>query len=752
MEPRDFISSRMPYADKRYDLTQYNPPPLELGWMGGLGKKSGNVRTKAHVQRPTMNQILFRMRSANRILVTFSEDPALTHSLTRKQLEISSKTKNLPRNIKKDLNLKISQIQMADNISKISKGSRPSTSTTSETEKLKVEAVAEIPPTITEKRKSKFNIGAVKKISIMTALKTEVPKKPTAAVIEESQSFRAWAIAEREKRFQALQQVSYQQIKQEREANEIFPKIKRPQKIFNASKIRTRKELPGSEHLAGYLYGGFTKVPTTPDITMVNQTKFNVPLTMFSRAHFESKARALSRKKIQNARLDYMKIPQIPSDSEDSDENFEDIKGLSLIRTPYFTIPTIKSHKVKRTERLKSKHLKGNRLKRINMLLFDRKMSAEKHKMKYALGENDIYPWERDVMSDDDEMCDEMPNKEILKEPQALPLIVDAPMNEKKSQYNSQYRQRYHEFVHVKFLEKVEQYNEKLNQKLITFEEFRDNEFASSPASGMTAKTIIDRKSFRDYSTETLSSNILTAVTTPDIQKDPAFKKIKRNIRKNMRFSRNDIKTGEFYFDPFLLEKIHNPEKGMKITKSYTSLMRSQSNIRKRLQVNGPTFDEERCGIKGGSFYHRLVTEWDSYYINEIRHRPTVKKFNVKTDIIKIREMVRKKFFLYFMQEDLMNLFAKQEIESEMINKTTQFIKVRSINICIKKKVSYAWSRVALRLCVIKLSITFTTFGLNKFYRHVSRNLSNFKTNSFIMQKKNSKWFNQFVRKPKRVK
>lgn len=200
---------------------------------------------------------------------------------------------------------------------------------------------------------------------------------------------------------------------------------------------------------------------------------------------------------------------------------------------------------------------------------------------------------------------------------------------------------------------------------------------AGSPKSGVTIKSMADRKSFRDYSIETISTNINVMSPTPDIQKDPAFKKMKRTVRKNMRFSHNDNLTGGFYFDPFLLEKIHNPEKGMKIMRNYTSLMRSQSSIRRRLQVNAPTFDEEMCGSESsGNFYHRLVTEWDSYYINEIRYRPTLKKFCVKSDIIQIREMVRKKFFLFFMQEDLMNLFATQEIENEMINKTTKFIKV----------------------------------------------------------------------------
>jgi hypothetical protein len=127
----------------------------------------------------------------------------------------------------------------------------------------------------------------------------------------------------------------------------------------------------------------------------------------------------------------------------------------------------------------------------------------------------------------------------------------------------------------------------------------------------------------------------------------------------------------------YFIEKIHNPEKGMKIMKNYSSLMRTSTNVRKRLQVNAPSFDEELCGTSTtGYFFHRLVTEWDAHYVNEIRHRPSMKKFCVKSDIIRIREMVRKKFFLYFMQEDLMNLFATQEIENDMINKTTKFIKV----------------------------------------------------------------------------
>lgn len=673
LEPRHFFSSKMPYADKRYDLKEHNPPSNALGFLGGLGKRTGTVRSKAHVQRPSMNQILFKMRTTNRILVSFSEDPILAHSYTKQQM-MEKSPKTTRKATKKDLEFKINEIQIADNVIKVSKGFRGN-STTSETDQVKPEVKVEAGTV--EKRKSRgFSLGTMKKISIVSSLKAfEAPKQ-----IEEPQTFREWAMAEREKRHITLQQVSYQQIKQEREANEIFPKVKKPPKVFLGEKQKKQKPnlLPGSEHLGGYLYGGFTKT-ACPDASMESQTKFNVPLSMFSRAQVESKVRAMSRKKIQSARLEYMKIPQIPSDSENSDDIFEDIKGLSLVRTPYFLMPTITHTKVKRMERLRSKYLKGNRLKRINILLFDRKMSADKYKQMYASCESNLIQIrgedEGEGEGDDDEekkLMMENAKHEKSKSSSFLPEIEKKP-NEKT--FDSKYRQRYHEFLNEKFLEKLEQYNEKLNQKLISFDEFQENGGCSSPMSGMTAKTFADRKSFRDYSAETMSSNVPSA--TPDIQKDPAFKRVKRKIQKNMKFSRSDNRTGGFYFDPFLLEKVHNPEKGMKIMKNYTSLMRSQSHIRKRLQVNAPTFDEERCGTeKTGNFYHRLVTEWDSYYINEIRHRPNVQKFCVKSDIIKIREMVRKKFFLFFMQEDLMNLFAKQEIESEMINKTTKFIKV----------------------------------------------------------------------------
>lgn len=287
LEPRQHISSKMPYASKRYDLKEFNPVPNELGFLGGLGKLTGNTRSKAHVQRPSLvsktlnilftlhhlhnssflrfsspacppnfkNQILFKMRAANRILFTFSEDPILAHSLTKKQLEgfkSPKQTKN--RDPKRDLREKISKIQIADNIIKVSSSKDQRTSSTSGSDVLTKSDVKI--DNVSKKSSSRaLSLGAMKKISFafkatdMFTTNVKVPPAP-----KQEKNFREWALEEREKRQQALQQVSLS-LKQEREmANEIFPKSKNSKlpKIFLSGQRKTKKdEIAGAEHLAG---------------------------------------------------------------------------------------------------------------------------------------------------------------------------------------------------------------------------------------------------------------------------------------------------------------------------------------------------------------------------------------------------------------------------------------------------------------------------------------------------------------------
>lgn len=77
-------------------------------------------------------------------------------------------------------------------------------------------------------------------------------------------------------------------------------------------------------------------------------------------------------------------------------------------------------------------------------------------------------------------------------------------------------------------------------------------------------------------------------------------------------------------------------------------------------------FFQERCGP--GDYSHRLITEFDSFYIHELNYRKPVRKFCPKTDILKIRASVRKKFIDYYIQENLNHLQRKQAEEKKYLD------------------------------------------------------------------------------------
>lgn len=64
--------------------------------------------------------------------------------------------------------------------------------------------------------------------------------------------------------------------------------------------------------------------------------------------------------------------------------------------------------------------------------------------------------------------------------------------------------------------------------------------------------------------------------------------------------------------------------------KQYSSLLKGRFGIRNRLQVNVPTFEDEKIGDKD-KYFSRLATEWDEYYIHELRYRRPARKFCVKS-------------------------------------------------------------------------------------------------------------------------
>lgn len=125
-------------------------------------------------------------------------------------------------------------------------------------------------------------------------------------------------------------------------------------------------------------------------------------------------------------------------------------------------------------------------------------------------------------------------------------------------------------------------------------------------------------------------------------------------------------------------------------------MIKSRFGIRDRLQVNAPEFKEEKVGGKD-KYYNRLATEWDEYYINELRHRPPTKKFCVKTlvvyfcgsrflarnnhsiycsDILILRDIARQNYIRYYVLENLMALKANQEEEKRLMDNVEEFQKV----------------------------------------------------------------------------
>lgn len=126
----------------------------------------------------------------------------------------------------------------------------------------------------------------------------------------------------------------------------------------------------------GHVYGPI-QGPTAPDNLTLNSNKFGVPMTMINRVYKAHCKKKIRQSVLRRVRFMHMGYVQPPDRDESSDnESLQNVKKLALIRTPYFVIPTIKISQVKKKDRFRNKYLKKDRLKRINLLLEDRKGSA----------------------------------------------------------------------------------------------------------------------------------------------------------------------------------------------------------------------------------------------------------------------------------------------------------------------------------------------------------------------------------------
>lgn len=104
--------------------------------------------------------------------------------------------------------------------------------------------------------------------------------------------------------------------------------------------------------------------------------------------------------------------------------------------------------------------------------------------------------------------------------------------------------------------------------------------------------------------------------------------------------------------------------------------MRGKAGIRNRLQVNMPEFEEEQLGEKD-KYFHRLVTEWDDFYIHELRNRPHLRKFCVKTDILSLRDQTRDRFVIHYIEENILNLAKQEKKDKRELDNIDKYFNVR---------------------------------------------------------------------------
>uniref|UniRef100_A0A182R3X9 Uncharacterized protein n=1 Tax=Anopheles funestus TaxID=62324 RepID=A0A182R3X9_ANOFN len=615
---REEISSNLPYHNHNYEIP-FNKPPNEVNFMGGLGSKKPNFRSKVHPQRFSTVQKLMRMRTSNRILETLTED-LRNVNLCRHRGDQRRKAKNVTEFIRKMTD----ELQTAGNI----EHSTPS----DQSDVLRCTV-----------RKKMTNDDYREMIKRLDKILLE-DDRPSAG---QNVSFRDWAMRER---YNFQNRSNIEMMKRERETleSELCSSVdtRSHEYISNegrrVTKVRRSTKIP---HVEGHMYGPFTRLPIE-DPLLENETKFGIPLSLLVRSYREMDTKKEGERNLIDTRLSHMRIPLCPksSDSSEDEDQMEEVKILSFLRTPYFPIPTIKRQKKRRKDRLRSRWLQKNRLKRITMLLYDRSLenmrAGRRRKNKHVdAGANSSRA------SSSGRSCSDHRKTSASKEPPQKKVV-------------SEKRQRYYRFIEDKSQQYRRMYDESLQQRMTSFQDFKASETASDDNRSETSRKKAKLQGLRLEEPKPTTEKL--ELTFPPNR----FKSL----------SKNDTRKGAFYIDPEFYDKMRDFKRYKQRSKYYTSLMRSRPDVRQRLQVNAPEFEEEQLGA-ATKYFSRLATEWDNYYIHELRYRPRVRKFCPKTDILNMRDQRRKVFLQHFIEENLLQRRARQSLERQYANWIKNFCK-----------------------------------------------------------------------------
>ncbi len=295
------------------------------------------------------------------------------------------------------------------------------------------------------------------------------------------------------------------------------------------------------KHISGYMFGPFAPTPT-PDKLTKEGDKFGIPKTMTDRAKRYHKIQKIQHNVLRRVRLSHMGFVQPPSKDESSDDNesVQEVKKLALVRTPYFIIPTIRISQVKRKDRFRNKFLKGDRLKRVNLLMGDRSKSRSKQSGANVVEtDEDLAERKRMMFAKFFQLIGKKDGKrkEVDKEDTTKVDGID--------------KTNYLKLIRENYLENRDKYeHDDEEQKPVTFDEFKDKGPHEIPATP-------DKKQTNGKDKSLVAERPITMKNRFEVIKPKELFKRK----KNEKISKYDEIVGPFYVDPNLMDKLRSPKK-----------------------------------------------------------------------------------------------------------------------------------------------------------------------------------------------
>lgn len=151
------------------------------------------------------------------------------------------------------------------------------------------------------------------------------------------------------------------------------------------------------------------------------------------------------------------------------------------------------------------------------------------------------------------------------------------------------------------------------------------------------------------------------------------FEEIDRCRVRIGNLDRRDEYNGPYYHVPYAGQKTDMRKLSQPKDKFFTAATRSSFGVRARLKAKVPRFKAEQIGTKEEKYISQLATEWDEYYINEIKTRPRTRRCKPRTMIAEATKALRKNFVVYYTQKMIIEKIITQNKEVEYAKEVQRF-------------------------------------------------------------------------------